>query len=76
MSYQFDYYIYRVEHGLGAVGQRAVDQRAGELAAALVDLRNLALRTFRRGPGAVRALARSGHPSREIAVTVAAAAER
>ena len=50
MSYQFDYYIYRVEHGLGAVGQRAADQRAGELAAALVDLRNLALRTFRRGP--------------------------
>ena len=34
------YYLYRLEHGLSAAEQRAVDQRTGELAAALADARS------------------------------------
>jgi hypothetical protein len=66
------YYIYRLEHGLSAAEQRAADQRAGELAAALADVRGAVALSLSRGLGALKALGRVNR--RRIEASVAAAA--
>ena len=47
MVYTLSYQMYKYEHGLTAAEQRAADVRAGEVAAALRDLRLHLGRTFR-----------------------------
>jgi hypothetical protein len=47
MVYTLSYQMYKYEHGLSAVEQRAADVRAGEVAAALRDLRLRLGHTFR-----------------------------
>ena len=47
MVYTLSYQMYKHEHGLAADERRAADQRAGEAAAALRDLRLKLGRTFR-----------------------------
>ena len=47
MVYTLSYQVYKYEHGLAADERRAADQRAGEAAAALRDLRLQLGRTFR-----------------------------
>ena len=47
MVYTLSYQMYKYEHGLSAAEQRAADVRAGEVAAALRDLRPRLGRTFR-----------------------------
>jgi hypothetical protein len=54
-----DYYAYRLEHGLSAAQQRAADQRIGETAKALAELRREVARSFGRGLGALMALVRA-----------------
>ena len=48
------YYIYRREHGLSAAEQRAADQRIGELAEALADVRSAVAQSLRRRLGFLR----------------------
>src|SRR5580692_2685891 len=50
MHYPLSYQIYKCEHGLTAAEQRAADLRAGEVAAALRDLRFHLGRIFRLKP--------------------------
>ena len=52
MVYTLSYQMYKYEHGLSVVEQRAADVRAGEAAAALRDLRLRLGRTFRAGHSA------------------------
>jgi hypothetical protein len=66
------YCIYRLEHGLSAAEQRAADQRAGELAAGLADLRGTVAVNLRRGLGALKALRRVNRRRREASVAAAA----
>lgn len=66
------YYIYRLEHGLSAAEQRAADQRMGELAAALADVRSSTALSLRRGFGALKALGRAGRSGKETGVAAAA----
>lgn len=70
------YYIYRLEHGLTAAEQRAADQRIGELAAALADLRGAVALSLSRGLGALKALGRADRTSKEASVAEAALAGR
>ena len=56
MSYQLNHFIYRGEHGLTAAGQRAADQRIGELAAGLAGLRQSMAGNVRLALGAMRGL--------------------
>ena len=49
MVYTLSYQMYKYEHGLTAAGQRAADVRAGEVAAALRNLRLGLGRAFRPG---------------------------
>jgi hypothetical protein len=49
MVYTLSYQMYKYEHGLAADERRAADQRAGEIAAALRDLRLQVGGTFRPG---------------------------
>ena len=60
------YYIYRLEHGLSVAEQRAADQRMGELAAALADVRAGVGLSLGRGLGALRALGRAGRASEQV----------
>jgi hypothetical protein len=53
-----EYYVYRLEHGLSPAEQRAADQCAGELAAALAEVRSAVVLGLRRGLGALKALGR------------------
>ena len=66
------YYIYRLEHGLSAAEQRAADQRAGEVAAALADVRGAVALNLRRGLGALKAPGRVNRRRREAGVAAAA----
>jgi hypothetical protein len=68
------YYIYRLEHGLSAAEQRAADQRAGELAAALADVRISVARSLCRALGALKALGSTGRTNNEAGVAAAAPA--
>ena len=66
MVYTLSYQMYKYEHGLTAAERRAADVRAGEAAAALMDLRlrfGRALRPRRRV-----------HPAREAADVMTASA--
>ncbi len=47
MLYTLSYQTYKYEHGLSTADQRAADVRAGEVAAALRDLRLCLGRAFR-----------------------------
>jgi hypothetical protein len=67
------YYIYRLEHGLSAAEQRAADQRIGELAAALADVRSTLAHSLCRGLGAVKALGGMTRTRKEASVAAAAA---
>ena len=49
MLYTLSYRMYKCEHGVSAAEQRAADDRAGEAAAALRDLRLRLGRAFRPG---------------------------
>jgi hypothetical protein len=53
------FYIYRLEHGLSDAEQRAADQRIGELAAALADVRGAVAHSLRRRLGLLKALGRT-----------------
>jgi hypothetical protein len=64
MAYMLSCQVYKYEHGLTAAERRAADERAGEAAAAVRDLR------LRLGRG-VR-LRRRVRPAREVAGTVPA----
>lgn len=66
------YYIYRPEHALSAAEQRAADQRIGELAAALADVRSAVALSLCRGLGALNALGRVKCTRKEASVAVAA----
>ena len=73
MVYTLSYQMYKCEHGLGAVEQRAADVRAGEAAAAVRDLRGglrrvLCGRTFRGRPArrAAGAVTGSGAAPRRL----------
>jgi hypothetical protein len=68
------YDIYRLEHGLSAAEQRAVDQRAGELAAALAGVRSTLAHSVRRGLGALKALGRANRTRKDASVAAAALA--
>ena len=68
------YYIYRLEHGLSAAEQRAADQRIGEMAAALADVRSSTVLSLRRGFGALKALGRADRTRKEASVAAAAPA--
>jgi hypothetical protein len=50
MVYTLSYQMYKCEHGLGAVEQRAADVRAGEAAASVRDARVWFGRVFRGRP--------------------------
>jgi hypothetical protein len=69
MIYTLSYQTYKYEHGLSAAEQRAADVRAGEVAAALRDLRLGLGRAFRlrrrprRARGAAGAAAGSSAPA-------------
>lgn len=75
MSYQLNYYIYRLEHGRSAAEERAADQSMGELAAALADFRHVVAGSFGRGLRVVPGLARTKHPGKTATVAVTALAE-
>jgi len=62
------YYIYRLEHGLSAAEERAADQRIGELAAALADVRSAVAQSLCRGLGGLRALGSVSRPRKEASV--------
>jgi hypothetical protein len=66
------YYIYRFEHGLTAAEQRAADQRIGEMAAALADVRSSTTRSLRRGFASLKALGRTDRTRKEASVAAAA----
>ena len=66
------YYIYRLEHGLTTAEQRAADQRIGELAAALADLRGAVALSLGRGLGALKALGRVNRTRKEASAAAAA----
>jgi hypothetical protein len=57
------YYLYRLEHGLTSAEQRAADQRIGELAAALADIRRAVAHSLRRRLGFLKALGRTDRTS-------------
>ena len=65
------YYICRLEGGLSAAEQRAADQRAGELAAALADVRGALALNLSRGLGALKALGRANRRRKETSVAAA-----
>jgi hypothetical protein len=67
------YYFYRLEHGLSAAEQRAADQRAGELAAALADARGAVALNLCRGLGALKDLVGRVNRRRKAASVAAAA---
>ena len=62
------YYFYRLEHGLSAAEQRAADQRGGELAAALADVRGAVALNLCRGLGALKAIGRVNRRRKEANV--------
>ena len=72
MVYTLSYQMYKYEHGVSAVEQRAADVRAGEAAAALRDLRLRLGRAFRLrhrvrpARGAVGAVTGSGAASMRL----------
>ncbi|MGO9657706.1 MAG: hypothetical protein ACLQVK_16655 [Acidimicrobiales bacterium] len=68
------YYIYRLEHGLSAAEQRAADQRIGELAEALADVRSAVAHSLRRRLGVLKALGRADRTRKEAGVAAAALA--
>ena len=67
------YYLYRLEHGLSAAGQRAVDQRTGELAAAVADARSTVTHSLCRVLGALKALRRVNRTRKEASAAAALA---
>jgi hypothetical protein len=69
------YYIYGPEHGLSAAEQRTADQRTGELAAALADVRGAVALSLCRGLGALKALGRMTRTGKKATVA-AGLAER
>ncbi len=58
----YDYYhLYRLERGLSAAEQRAVDQRTGELAADLAKTRRALGHSLSRGLGVLKGLGGAKH---------------
>jgi hypothetical protein len=66
------YHLYRSEHGLSVAEQRAADQRIGELAAALADVRSALALSVCRGLGTLKALDRAVRTRKEVGVATAA----
>jgi hypothetical protein len=76
MSYQLNYYVYRLEHGLSAAEQRAADLSAGQMAAALAEFRRLVAGSLGRGLRTVRGLGRLSRTGKATTVAVTALTER
>ncbi|MGH9105557.1 MAG: hypothetical protein ACRDZX_06910 [Acidimicrobiales bacterium] len=72
-QYHF-YRMYQLEHALSAAEQRAVDQRMGELAAAVADARSAVAHSLCHGLGALKALGRANRTRKNagVAATVPA----
>jgi hypothetical protein len=68
------YPMYQLEHGLSTAEQRALDQRTGELAAALADARSAVARSLWRGLGTLKALGRANHTRDNAGVAATAPA--
>lgn len=64
MNDYYTYRTYRLEHGLSAAEQRAADQRMGEMAKTLADLRRGLLHSLGRGLGGLKARATQGRARR------------
>lgn len=65
------YYIYRLEHGLSAAEQRAADQRLGEMAAALGQLRSAVAHSVSRGLGTLKRLSKVNSSRKQASVAAA-----
>lgn len=68
--------VYRLEQGLSSAEQRAADQRKGELAAALAEVRSAVADSVCRRLNALKAIGRAKHAREEASVAAAALAGR
>jgi hypothetical protein len=68
------YSIYRLEHGLSAAEQRAADQRLGEMAAALGELRGAVAHSVLCGLGTLKRLSRVNRSRKQASVAAATSA--